>query len=392
MAKTRSSAAQTSAGLASVEIEPVGARAALDRFIRLPNRLNASDPHYIAPLLSERRQALSPKSNPFFDHAEVALWLARRGGRDVGRISAQIDRLAPQDAAGRTGHFGMVAAEDDPEVFAALFRTAEDWLRARGCARALGPMNLSVNEEVGLLVDGFDTPPMVMMGHDPAYAGGRVEAQGYTKAKDVHAWLCHAEDGLSPRTLRRVRRGPPEGVRLRPLDMKRYDEEVTTMTDILNDAWAGNWGFTPTTEAETRALAKAMRAVLDPRLVWFAEIDGETAGVIVYLPNVNEAIAGLHGRLFPFGWARLLWRLKVARVKSLRVPLMGVKRRFHGTRRGQLLPFLLIDAGCRPAIALGYRDFELSWVLEDNMPMRRISESIGATAYKTYRLYEKRLD
>ncbi len=254
-------------------------------------------------------------------------------------------------------------------------------------------MNLSVNEEVGLLVDGFDTPPMVMMGHDPAYAGRQVESQGYGKAKDVHAWLCHAGvNGLSGRVLRRVRRGLPEGVRLRPMDMARYDAEVTTMTDILNDAWSGNWGFTPTTEAETRALAKAMRAVLDPRLVWFAEIDGEAAGVIVYLPNVNEAIAGLNGRLFPFGWARLLWRLKVARVKSLRVPLMGVKRRFHGTRRGQLLPFLLIDAGCRPAIELGYKDFELSWVLEDNMPMRRISESIGAKAYKTSRGYEKCLE
>ncbi len=386
------SALNTSPVPAAIEIEPVDTRGKLDRFIRLPNRLYAGDPRYIAPLLTERRQALSPKSNPFFDHAEVSLWLARRDGCDVGRISAQIDRLAPQDAGPRTGHFGLIAAEDDPEVFATLFRTAEAWLRARGCGRALGPMNLSVNEEVGLLVDGFDTPPMVMMGHAPAYAGRRIEAEGYAKAKDVHAWLCRAgEDDLSPRVLRRIRRGAPEGVRLRPLDMARYDAEVTTMTDILNDAWAGNWGFTPTTEAETRALAKAMRAVLDPRLVWFAEIDGEAAGVIVYLPNVNEAIADLNGRLFPFGWAKLLWRLKVARVKSLRVPLMGVKRRFHGTRRGQLLPFLLIDAGCRPAVELGYQDFELSWVLEDNMPMRRISESIGAKAYKTYRIYEKLL-
>ena len=385
------SALKTSSAAGTIEIEPVDSRAKLDRFIRLPNRLNAGDPHYIAPLLTERRQALSPKSNPFFDHAEVSLWLARRDGRDVGRISAQIDQLAPQDAGPRTGHFGLIAAEDDSAVFAALFRTAEAWLRERGCGRALGPMNLSVNEEVGLLVDGFDTPPMVMMGHDPAYAGARIEAEGYTKAKDVHAWLCHAADNLSGPVLRRIERGPPDGVRLRRLDMSRYDAEVTTMTDILNDAWAANWGFTPTTEAETRALAKAMRAVMDPRLVWFAEIDGEAAGVIVYLPNVNEAITGLNGRLLPFGWAKLLWRLKVARVKSLRVPLMGVKRKFHGTRRGQLLPFLMVDAGRRPAIALGYERFELSWVLEDNMPMRRISESIGAKTYKTYRIYEKLL-
>ena len=361
------------------------------RFIRLPNRLNAHDPNYIAPLTMERRQALSPATNPYFDHAEVQLWLARRGGRDVGRISAQIDRLAPSDGGAPIGHFGLIAAEDDAEVFAILLRTAEDWLRERGCARALGPMNLSVNEEVGLLIDGFDTPPMVMMGHDPRYAGRQVEAQGYAKAKDVHAYLCRSINELPEPVLRRARRTPPKGVALRCLDMKNYDAEVATLTRILNDAWAGNWGFTPTTEAETRALAKALKSVIDPRLVWFAEIDGEPAGVIVYLPNVNEAIRDLGGRLLPFGWVKLLWRLKVARVKSVRVPLMGVSRKFHRDRRGQLLPFLMIDAGATKACALGYERFELSWVLEDNMPMRRISESIGASIYKTYRLYEKTL-
>ena len=375
----------------TIEVEPVSTRAQLTRFIRLPNRLNAADPNYIAPLEMERRQALTPATNPYFDHAEAQLWLARRGGRDVGRISAQIDRLAPSDGGPSTGHFGLIAAEDDAEIFALLLRTAEDWLRARGCGRALGPLNLSVNEEVGLLIDGFDTPPMVMMGHDPRYAGRQVEAQGYAKAKDVHAYLCRSSDALPEPVLRRARRPPPRGVTLRSLDMSRYDAEVTTLTQILNDAWAGNWGFTPTTEAETAALAKALKSVIDPRLVWFAEIDGEAAGVIVYLPNVNEAIRDLGGKLLPFGWVKLLWRLKVARVKSIRVPLMGVRRKFHRDRRGQLLPFLMIDAGASKAYALGYERFELSWVLEDNLPMRRISESIGASVYKTYRIYEKAL-
>ena len=376
--------------LASIVIEPVDTRVQLDRFIRLPNRLNAADPHYVAPLLMERRQALSPKTNPYFDHAEARFWLARRDGRDVGRISAQIDRLAPPEPGQPpTGHFGLIAAEDDAAVFAALLRTAEAWLRERGCGRALGPLNLSVNEEVGLLIEGFDTPPMVMMGHDPPYAAARIEAQGYAKAKDVYAYLCRSSDDLPEPVLRRTRRGPPEGVRLRQLDMKRYDAEVATLTEILNDAWSHNWGFVPTTQAETAALAKALRSVIDPTLVWFAEIDGEAAGVIVYLPDVNAAIAGLGGRLLPFGWVRLLWRLKVRRVKSIRVPLMGVKKKFHRERRGQLLPFLMIDAGARRARALGYKRFELSWVLEDNLPMRRISEAIGAHVYKTYRIYEK---
>ena len=372
-----------------IVLEPVETAAQLDRFIRLPNRLNAGDPNYVAPLLMERRQALSPKRNPYFDHAEVQLWLARRGQRDVGRISAQIDRLAPPEPGAPIGHFGLIAAEDDAEVFAALLRTAEDWLRARGCGRSRGPFNLSVNEEIGLLIDGFDTPPMVMMGHDPRYAGGQVEAQGYAKVKDVHAYLCRSQNELPEPVLRRARRPLPKGVSLRSLDMSRYEAEVKTLTRILNDAWAGNWGFTPTTEAETDALAKALKSVIDPSLVWFAEIDGEAAGVIVYLPNVNEAIAGLGGRLMPFGWIKLLWRLKVARVKSVRVPLMGVSRKFQRDRRGQLLPFLMIDAGASRACAIGYQRFELSWVLEDNMPMRRISESIGASIYKTYRIYEK---
>ncbi|MBE7216892.1 MAG: LptF/LptG family permease [Caulobacteraceae bacterium] len=376
-----------------IAIVPVDSRPLLERFIRLPMRLNAGDPNYVAPLLMERREALSPATNPFFEHADVRFWLATLDGRDVGRISAQVDRLAQarEGDASRTGAFGLLAAEDDPAIFAALAETAEAWLREQGCTRALGPLNLSINEEVGLLVEGFDTPPMVMMGHDPPYAGPRLEALGYAKAKDVYAYLCRNTDDLPAAVLKRIRRGAPEGVRLRPLDMSRFDAEVATLTSILNDAWSQNWGFVPTTEAETRALAKALKLVVDPRLTWFAEIDGEPAGVIVYLPNLNEAIRDLGGKLLPFGWAKLLWRLKVRRVKSARVPLMGVARRFQGERRGQLLPFLLIDRGGREAFRLGYTSFELSWVLEDNRAMRRIAEAIGARVYKTYRIYEKPL-
>ncbi|MDZ4372418.1 MAG: dATP pyrophosphohydrolase [Phenylobacterium sp.] len=376
--------------MGEVVVRPVSGKADLDRFIRLGARIGAQDPNFVAPLLFERQEALSPKGNPFFQHADVQFWIAERDGRDVGRISAQIDHLNPQTRDG-VGHFGMIAAEDDAQVFAALFAAAEAWLKARGCRTAVGPINLSTNEEVGLLVDGHDAPPMFMMGHDAAYTGGRIEGQGYAKAKDLHAYVCSVADDLPGPILRRVRKGLGDGVRLRTLDMKRLDEEVRTLTSILNDAWSDNWGFTPTTEAETQALANNLKLLLDPRLAWFAEIDGEAAGFMILLPNINEAIADLNGRLFPFGWAKLLWRLKVKGPKTGRVPLMGVRRKFAATLRGQLLPFQLIDAVAQAARKLGYERYELSWILEDNLPMRRICDVGGARIYKTYRIYQKAL-
>lgn len=373
-----------------IEIIPVVSPRELDRFIRLPMRLGASDPNYVAPLIVERQQSLSPKGNPFFDHADVQFWLAVENGRDVGRISAQIDHLNPQTDNG-VGNFGMIAAEDDPRVFAALFAAAEAWLRDRRCRTALGPINLSTNEEVGLLIEGRQSPAMFMMSHDAAYVAAGVEGQGYAKAKDIFAYECTVADDLPAPILRRIAKGLPEGVTLRQLDMSRFNAEVDTLTGILNDAWAGNWGFTPTTEAETKALATTLKLLIDKRLTWFADIDGEAAGFMILLPNINEAIADLKGKLFPFGWAKLIWRLKLRGVKTGRVPLMGVKRKFAAQLRGQLLPFHLIHAVVTSARARGYERYELSWVLEDNLPMRRICEAGGAKVYKTYRLYEKAL-
>ncbi len=371
-----------------MEILPVRTAAQLERFIRVPMRLNAGDPNWIAPLMFERREALSAKHNPFFAHADAQFWLACKNGRDVGRISAQIDHLAPSDPAAPSGYFGMIAAEDDSDVFAALFDTAEDWLRERGRTRALGPFNLSINEEVGLLVDGFDTPPMMLMGHDQPYVGGRVENQGYLKVKDLYAYISDVPT-FTPGVQARLNRPLPEGMVVRPVRMNRFDEEIAILVDILNDAWSGNWGAARVTEAETRHLGQSLRPILNPRLVWFVEIDGEPAGFVVMLPNLNDAIFDLDGKILPFGWAKLLWRLKVTGVKRGRVPLMGVKRKFARDPRGVFSPFALVDAIRREGVKIGINQGEYSWILEDNQPMRHILEAFGARAYKTYRVYEK---
>ncbi|MFV3073224.1 dATP pyrophosphohydrolase [Niveispirillum fermenti] len=362
----------------------------MDRFIRLPYRLHKGDRNWVPPLLLERKEALSAKHNPYFQHAEAAFFLARRHGQVVGRISAQIDRSGLEIRQDATGHFGLLAAEDDQAVIDALFSAAGNWLLVRGMRRMLGPFNLSINEETGLLVDGWDRPPMLMMGHDRHYLGARIEAAGLEKAKDVFAYLHDIGNELPQAVRSVISRRLPHNLVVRMLDMKRYDQELETITDIFNNAWAGNWGFVPLTAAETRHMAKSMKPLINPRLVWIAELGGKPVAFGVALPNLNEAIFDLNGRLLPFGLFKMLWRLKVKGVQSARVPLMGVRRDVGGWLAA-VLPFLVIDGMRREARALGYRWIELSWILEDNMPMRRIIETIGCERYKTYRLYEKAL-
>ncbi len=376
----------TSAG-AAITLVPVDSAALKQRFIRLPARLHAGDPNWITPLELERSEALSPKHNPLFAHTDVQFWLAVRDGRDVGRISAQVNR----DATDGVGQFGLLAAENDAAIVKALFDTAEAWLKARGMREALGPFSLSINEETGLLVAGHDTPPMLMMGHDRPYLGGLVEAQGYAKAKDVYAYLCDITQPWPKPVQGLLRRPLGPSVQLRHLSFKHYRRDIEQITSIFNDAWSENWRFEPLTAADTDHLAKAMRPILSERMVWFVDVDGEPAGFGVALPNLNEAIADLDGRLLPFGWAKLLWRLKVRGVTGARVPLMGIRKRHAHGIIGSTLPFLIIDAMRTEGLKRGFQRAELSWILEDNLPMRRINESLGGVAYKTYRVYRKAL-
>ncbi len=377
----------------SLRIRPVETRRDLRRFLTMPKAIYAEDPHWVAPLTLERLQHLDARKNPFLRGIELRYWLAFRGDRCVGRISAQINRRYLEQHRDATGHFGFLEAEDDPEVFAALLETAENDLRARGMERIQGPFNPSINDECGLLIAGFDTGPNMMMGHARPYYRQRLEALGYGKAKDLIAYDFAVGKSWPPpkvaRMLARVRRRPD--LRVRPLDMRRYREEIATICRIFNDAWAENWGFIPFGEDEAHYMAHSIRPLVDANCFAIGEVEGEPAAMCVTLPNLNEAIRGLGGRVLPFGWAVLLWRLKVRGVRSWRMPLMGVLRRYHGTQRGAALALLVIDQLHAYHARRGVERGELSWVLEDNRPVRELIEGIGGDPYKTYRIFEKRL-
>ena len=373
-------------------MKPVETAADREAFIRLPWSIQRGDPNWVPPLLMERREHLDPKRNPLFDTAEVRLWLACRGRRPVGRISAQINRAHLDRYRDDTGHFGMIEAENDPETFAALFDAALGWLRGRGMRRALGPFNLSINEESGLLIKGFDTPPSIMMGHAPPYYAEQLEALGFAKAKDL---VCYDYDATKelPRSLTALvkKATREENLVVRPIDLGRFDEELAKVIDVFNDAWSENWSFLPFTQADIRHMAKSLRLLIRAKSGVIAERDGEAVAMCIALPNINEAIADLDGRLLPLGWIKFLWRLKVSGIKSGRMPLMGVRRRYHGTPLGAALACAVIDAVRSNQIEYGVTRGELSWVLEDNHAVDRIIQKWGGNPYKIYRVYEKAL-
>lgn len=372
-----------------MRVAPVEDRRDLRRFLGVPHTVYRDDPAWIPPLLLERREHLS-RRNPYFEHADWRAWIAWRGTHPVGRITAQIDRLHLERHRDATGFFGMIEAEDRAETFRALTDAAETWLATQGMRRVRGPFSLSINDESGLLVAGFDTPPMVMMGHARPYYGPHLEAGGYRKAMDLLAYRLTAE-AQPPPALRALAERLDARVRVRPLRRRDFHREVAILRDIFNDAWSENWGFIPFTEAEFEELGRNLRMLLDDDFIQIAEVDGEPAAMAVALPNLNEAAHDLRGRLFPLGWLKLLWRLKVRFPSSGRVPLLGVRKRYQNTLLGPALAYMVIDALSGPVRRRGIRMMELSWILETNKRMRAILEDMGAEAYKRYRVYEKTL-
>jgi hypothetical protein len=373
--------------LSQATIEPVSGRKQLREFITAPWSVYRDDPNWVPPLLFEQRQRLTRK-NPFFEHARWQAWNARDNGRVVGRISAQVDRLFLEQHGEQTGYFGMLEAGDDPVLFADLLQTAESWLGDQGMRRIRGPFNLSINEECGLLVDGFDTPPSIMMGHARAYYAQHIEAAGYTRAKDLLAYRIRSDFEV-PRVMARLVGKEARRVRLRCLRRKQLKQELEILRAIFNDAWSGNWGFVPFTEAEFADIGGMLVLLVDDDFVQIAEIDGNPVAMIVTLPNLNEVIGDLDGRLLPFGWLKLLWRIKARYPGSARIPLMGVRKKYYRTPLGAALAFLMVDAVRDAVRRRGIETVELSWILEDNAGMRNIIEACGGSVYKRYRIYEK---
>ena len=378
--------------MAPIEIVPVNGKADKDAFIKVPFAIYRDDPLWVPPLLIERHEHLNEKKNPYFEHAETAMWVARRNGDNVGRISAQICSLHNERYQDSSGQFGFLEAVDDEEVFRALFATAESWLRDRNVKIVRGPFSFSINDELGLLCDGFDTPPYFMMPHTPPYYLPQVEAQGYSKAKEMIAYEYLPSTVLPNNMDAIIQRAIKSGdLVIRSMDRSRLEEELKLILEIFNDAWSDNWGFVPMTPKELAALGANLKMLVKNEYIAIAEIKGEPAAMAVTLPNINDSIKDLNGRLLPFNWAKLIWRLKARHPRGIRLPLMGVRKKFQTGMTGAAASLGVIDAIRRYHEGKGTVHGELSWILEDNLPMRKMIETIGATPYKTYRIYEKEL-
>ena len=378
--------------MSSITIRPVLNKKDQINFLKVPFPIYASDPNWVAPLFLERFEHLSEKKNPYFQHATAQLFIAEKDGKPVGRISAQVCQLHQERYKDATGQFGFLEAVDDPGVFAALFNAAEDWLRAKGMKRALGPFSFSINDETGLLIDGFDTMPNMMMGHATRYYQKRVEEQGFTKAKDVLAYEFDNVKGLPPAMRRMVDRMMASGdLTLRPLNKKKMASEIDIVMDIFNDAWSENWNYVPFTRAEVAMLAQLFKMLLDAKAVQIASWKGEPAAFCLAIANINEWFQGLDGKVLPFGLFKLLPRVISGRSRSVRVPLMGVKKKFQDGAIGAGLALATIRATSDHVISKGVTHGEFSWILEDNLRVRHMLESMGSRVYKTYRVYEKSL-
>lgn len=380
-----------------IVITPVSGKADKKAFVDITYRLNASDPNWVPPLRMEAEELITPGKNPFFAHADVQLFLARRGGSVVGRISAHIDHLAvAMDAAQGmgpgTGNWGLLEAEDEA-VAQALIARAEDWLRTKGMTRVLAPLSMSIWEEPGQLVKGFDHAPTVMMGHQPKRYDDYINALGYEPAKTLNCFELDITQNFPPLIQRVIQSGEKNAkIRIRNVDKSKFDQEAALILDILNDAWSTNWGFVPFSDAEIQYAGKKFKPIVREDLIMIAEYEGEPVAFMMTLPDLNEVIKPMGGSLFPFNWAKLLLWLRKPKVRTMRVPLMGVRKRLQSSRMASQLAFMMIEYIRRNSVErYGATRGELGWILDDNQGMNAIAEAINSHINKSYVIYQKAL-
>ncbi len=370
--------------MSQIEIKPVENHSDLLKFIRFVWEINKSDPNWVPPLIVDRLKVLNKEKNPFFKHAEAAYFLAYKNSKLVGRIAAITNQMHNDFHEDNTGFFGFLEGVNDPQVFEVLLNTAKNWLKDKGKDRMIGPMNPSTNDEIGFLVDGFDTPPFFMMPHNPPYYKDIMNHLNYEKEKDLLAYHIDKDQINISDKLKQVAKSTKEkvGVRIRTIDINNFDEELEKVRHVYNNAWAKNWGFVPMTPEEFDFIAADFKKIIDPRVVLVAEVKDEPVGFSLALPDYNEVFAKIrNGKLFPTGWLKFLRYRK--KISSLRVITLGVVQKYQQSGIGGIFYLETFERG----VQNGYYRAEMSWILEDNELMNRSAKLLGGDPYKTYRIY-----
>ena len=381
----------------TVSIRPISSKRDRKTFVDVPFSIYANDPHWVPPLKTEALGLITPEKNGWYSHAKVQLFLAEENGKVVGRISAHLDTLAlemsPEQGFGPgVGFWGLMEATRE-DVFRALLSAAEGWLRDQGMTRAVGPVSQSVWEEPGLLVQGFDQDPTIMMGHARPEYQGWIEAAGYGVIKQLFTYELDITQEFPPIVQRIIKSGEKnERIRVREVNKAKFDEEAAIILNILNDAWSDNWGFIPLTPPEVKDVGVKLKPIVFNDLIRIAELDGKPVAFMITLPDLNEAIKPLNGSLLPFGWAKLLLWLRAPKVRTMRVPLMGVVKELQASRMASQLAFMMIEYIRRASVErYGASRGEIGWILDDNQGMRSIAETIKSDVNKTYNVYSRDL-
>jgi len=361
----------------------------LSEFIKFPYQFYKNDRNWVPPLISERKKFFNAAKNPFFQHARVRYFMAYSGGKPVGRVAGILNEAHNQFHNEKVYFFGFFEAENDLEIASAMMKKVEEAGRGEKQEFLRGPANFSTNDEVGFLLEGFDSPPVVMMPYNPSYYNEMMENLGFYKAKDLNAYLTDEENRPPERMVRVARKlKEKENVVVRNLRIKHFDDEVKIVKEIYNQAWEKNWGFVPMTDAEFEYAARQMKPIVDPHMVFIAEADGKPVGFALALPDINQVLIKLKGRLFPFGFTKLFWHTKVKRtINTVRNITMGVIPEYR--KRG--IDNIFHTETYFVGVKRGYTVGEMSWILEDNYLMNRIAEIWGARLYKKYRIWEKKL-